>query len=575
MSSETPNTPRPGAHDDGAWNDETTAMRPFEHEPTIPLSSPHGSGAYWRPAELPPPVLPPAMRLPPRPPRPGVSRRKLLIGAGAGAVGVGALGAGVGLLLSNHASQHPTAPANLTTNEAGKVLHLLRRAGFGPSPADVDDYVRLGASAAIDRLLDFPSVPDDAVAARINGLNLDLTKADDLVRGWVLRMIYSRRPLQEKLTLFWHGVLTSGVEKAGGRKGFPLLAQQNDLLRAHVLGRFDDLIKAISTDPAMLIYLDGTHSTGRSPNENYARELMELFTLGVTDAQGHPNYTQDDVHNGALALSGWAIQNGKGAFAPNRHYNGTVTYLGQTGKLGLDDVVKLVCAHPATGRHLAFRMWSFFVYENPSDADLKPLADAYYQSGHSIKAMVAAMLKSPAFFSDKAYRARVKSPVEFAVGVVRALGIETPAKGVSAALRSMGQVPYDPPNVSGWDGDKVSAAWLSTQAWMARVNFVNTLLAAASGASSKQSATSATGSPLQQVIAARGLTSGAALADYFVAALLDNTLDADRRAILHDTVTNAPSGGPSLPLVGGAHVPAAGVRSMLYLLMSMPEYQMN
>ena len=577
-SSEMPNTPRPGAHDDGAWNDETTAMRPFEHEPTIPRSSPHGSGAYWRPPELPPPVLPPAMRLPSPPPSPaqrGVSRRKLLIGAGAGAVGVGALGAGVGLLLSNHASQHPTAPANLTTDEAGKVLHLLRRAGFGPAPSDVDDYVRLGTSAAIDRLLDFPSVPDDAVAARIKGLNLDLTKTDDLVRGWVLRMIYSRRPLQEKLTLFWHGVLTSGVEKAGGRKGFPLLAQQNDLLRAHVLGRFDDLIKAISTDPAMLIYLDGTHSTGRSPNENYARELMELFTLGVTDAQGNPNYTQDDVHNGALALSGWAIQNGKGVFAPNRHYNGIVTYLGQTGKLGLDDVVKLVCAHPATGRHLAFRMWSFFVYENPSDADLKPLADAYYTSGHSIQAMVAAMLRSPAFFSDKAYRARVKSPVEFTVGVVRALGIETAAKGVSASLRSIGQVPYDPPNVSGWDGDKVSAAWLSTQAWMARVNFINTLLAAASGASSKQSGASATGSPLQQVIAARGLTSGAALADYFVAALLDNKLDPGRRAILHDTVTNAPSGGPSLPLSGGAHIPAAGVRSMLYLLMSMPEYQMN
>src|SRR5690349_22922009 len=145
MSSDTPKTPRPGAHDEGAWNDETTAMPPFDHEPTIPLTGPHGSGAYWRPAELPPPVLPPAMQLPLKPSRPGVSRRKLLIVAGPRAVGVGALGAGVGLLLSNHPTQHP-APANLTTDEAGKVLHLLRRAGFGPSPADVDDYVRLGAS---------------------------------------------------------------------------------------------------------------------------------------------------------------------------------------------------------------------------------------------------------------------------------------------------------------------------------------------------------------------------------------------------------------------------------------------
>ncbi|HLZ25164.1 MAG TPA: DUF1800 domain-containing protein [Ktedonobacterales bacterium] len=535
--------------------------------PTTPLSSPDGVPAWWGTDGDPSQA--------PHPRRRGVSRRAVLIGAGAGALGLGALGAAAGLLLSR---QH--ALPDVFTTQAGQIAHLLRRAGFGPANADIGDYLDAGISGSIDRLLNYSSIPDD-LDSRLSAIRFNFNSAQDVVRWWTLRMIYSKRPLEEKMTLFWHGVLTSALTKVGGKKGYPLLIQQNKLLRSLGMGKFDDLMRAISSDPAMLIWLDGHSSTGAKPNENYARELMELFTLGITDSNGNPNYTQDDVHQGALALTGWTInrQTGKGVFVPKRHYTGTVNFLGQSRPMGLDDVVKLVCAHPSTGYHIAWRMWSFFVYENPSQSDLQPLIDAYYHSDHTIAAMVAAMLKSPQFFSTKAYRARVKSPVEFVAGTLRGLGIETDGAGLAPIMSNMGQLPFDPPNVSGWDGDKVSGMWMSTQAWMTRVNFVNEVLAVASGIPLKrtrsENGVNAAGSPLQQLINDRQIGSASDVADYFIAALLDNTIASDRRTLVHDALTSGPQGGPTFALHGGGTVAAAAIRAALYLVMSMPEYHMN
>lgn len=548
----------------------------YDDTPTSPLGATYNNDLTtaqgWGGSLPPVATLPPASQ-----PRRGLSRRTLLIGAGAGAVGVGAIGAGAGFFLSQ-LGQSAGIP-NLFAQDAGKIGHLLRRAGFGSSPADLATYLDAGVQGSIDLLLDPASVQDD-LDARLKGMTFDFSKPQELVRWYLLHMIYSKRPLQEKMTLFWHGVLTSSFRDVGGSKNYALTLQQNTTLRDKALGRFDDLMRAISVDPAMLWYLDGRLSTGQNPNENYSRELMELFTLGLTDAHGNPNYTQDDVHQGALALSGWTIAGGKGVLVKKRAYQGSVTYLGHTGNLGLDDVVKIVCAHPATGRHIAWRMWSFFVYENPSDGDLQPLVDAYYKQDHSISAMVRAMLTSPAFFSEKAYRARIKSPVELVVGAIRGLGLQTDGTGLPALLQTMGQTPLDPPNVSGWDGDKVSAAWLSTATWMARVNFINLLLAAASGIAIRTGTSSGTATPeksvIQHLITSRSIASAKNLADYAVAALLDNTLADDRRTVLQETLSRTASGsGPAFTLAGGAKVPAARVRDMLYLLMSMPEYQMN
>jgi len=497
------------------------------------------------------------------------SRRTMLIGAGIGTLGIGAIGASAGFLLSRRMDQ---ASQSLYAPDEQKIAHLLRRAGFGPSPADIGEYLTLGVQGSINRLLNYSTVPD-LLNQRMGNLRLDFTNSQDVIRWFLLRMIYSNRPLEEKMTLFWHGVLTSSLRKIGGKKNFPLLVRQNNLLRTHAMGRFDDLIAAISTDPAMLWWLDGRLSTGASPNENYSRELMELFTLGIG------NYTQNDVHQGALALSGWVIRGTKGVLAPRRHYSGNVTYLGETGPMGLNDVVRLVCAHPSTGAHIAFRMWSFFVYDNPSASDLQPLVDAYYSSDHSIFAMVKAMLSSPAFFSDRAYRGRVKSPVEFVTEAIRGLALDVDGRGLSNFLGGMGQVPFDPPNVSGWDGDKTSSTWMSTQAWMTRVNYVNDVAAIATGAPLRGSAASTSSSPatsaIQRLVTTWKIATVDQLVSYFVAMLLDNNLSADRRAQILDMLTSTPAGGPTITLAGGATVPTLAIRNALYLTMSMPEYHLN
>ncbi len=506
----------------------------------------------------------------------GVSRRALLA-AGAGVVGLGAVGAGLGYYFTHRQQSAP----DVFASDAGQIDHLLRRAGFGPSPGDVGDYLSGGVQGAIDRLINYSAISDD-LDARLSQLDLDFTKPQDLIRWFLLRMIYSQRPLEEKMTLFWSGVLTSSLRKIGGSAHFAYLINQNNLLRSHAIGKLDDLIHAISIDPAMLWWLDGRTSTGAQPNENYSRELMELFTLGIADASGNPNYTQNDVHNGALALAGWVVeQDGSVVLRPRRQYRGTVTYLGHTGNLGLDDVVTILCAHPATPRHLAWRMWNFFVYvTNLADPALQPMVDAYNQNDHSIGAMVRAMLTSPAFFSARAYRGKVKSPPEFLAGAARGLGLQVNGEGLPRFLETLGQVPFDPPNVAGWPGDQDSANWMSTQAWMSRVNFINLAAAAATGtyAAVGQYVTGAdapASSAVQQVIDSRGIASAQALLDYFVAALLDNDLNVDRRAVLSQALSQAPSGGAQLTLAGGGSVPAAGVRHMLYLLMSMPEYHLN
>ncbi len=501
---------------------------------------------------------------PPKRKRPMMSRRAA-IGVTVGAVAAAAGGIALGEWMQN---------GSLTTLLHGpmannvQVGHLLRRAGFGRTPEELAMYKGLGFNGVVDRLLNYQQVPDDDLEQRLKALNFNLNNPQDQQRWWLLRMAWTQRPLLEKMTLFWHGVLTSSFRKVGGKRAYMRMIIQNQFLRNHAFDTFDNILLGITADPAMLFYLDLTKSTRQKPNENYARELMELFTLGL----GH--YMQQDVYEGAAALTGWHVRGLESHFLPQDHNDLTKHFLGQTGNFDYKDVVRILANHPATPWFISRKLFTFFVYENPSSDDLKPLVDTYVQSGHNMGAVMRTLLLSPQFSSPKAYRSRVKSPIEYVVGAYRALGMHTDGMGLNTATTLMGQTLFDPPNVAGWPGDKVSGLWLNSGTWMTRLNYIDVLLVRGSFVARGSSA-----SPLdlQAIVNANHLDSPEHFVDYFASFLLDGMLDSDRRSQFIDyfTAQDSAGGGGQITLTNGKSYPLSRVRGTLYLMMTSPEYQLN
>ncbi|HZU67152.1 MAG TPA: DUF1800 domain-containing protein [Ktedonobacteraceae bacterium] len=445
--------------------------------------------------------------------------------------------------------------------------HLLRRAGFGASSSDMQLYSSLGFNGAVDRLLNYSQVSDDELENRLKALNLNLNNPTDQQRWWLLRMAWTQRPLLEKMTLFWHGVLTSSFRKVGGKNNYMRMIIQNQFLRDHAFDTFDNIMLGITSDPAMLFYLDLTKSRKNAPNENYAREMMELFTIGLG------NYTQRDVSEGAAALTGWHVKGLSSYYNPNDHNNLTKYYLGHVGNLDYKDVIHILTNHPATPWFIGRKLFTFFAYENPSSDDLKPLVDTYVESGHNMGAVVRTLLLSPQFSSPKAYRSRVKSPVEFTVGAYRALAINGDGTGLPAITTLMGQTLFDPPNVAGWPGDKTSAFWLNSGTWMTRLNYIDLLLAR--GTLARTGSTPLVN--LQSVVNSNQIDSPEKFVDYFSSFLLDGNIESDRRTQLLDYFTSPDSSGRGgqITLTNGKSYPLNRVRGTLYLMMASPEYQLN
>src|SRR6266571_6428249 len=412
------------------------------------------------------PIGPQATAAPFSPPA-AVSRRKFMGVSVAGLAAIGGAGAAAaigGVAMAKWLQNGGLGDAfhgPMASNT--QIGHLLRRAGFGATPDDLTMYRNMGFNGAVDRLINYQKVPDDDMENRLKALNINLNKPLDQQRWWLLRMSWTQRPLLEKMTLFWHGVLTSSFHKVGGSRAFMRMINQNQFLRSHAFDTFDNILLGITTDPAMLCYLDLTKSRRTAPNENYARELMELFSLGL----GH--YTQQDVSEGAAALTGWHVKGLTSRYYPQDHNDLVKTYLGHTGNLNYKDVIDILTNHPATPWFVARKLFTFFAYENPSDDDLKPLVDTYVQSGHNMGEVMRTLLLSSQFASTKAYRGRIKSPVEFTVGAYRAMSINGDGTGLPAITTLMGQALFDPPNVAGWPGDKVSALWLNSGTWMTRL----------------------------------------------------------------------------------------------------------
>ena len=343
--------------------------------------------------------------------------------------------------------------------------HVLRRAGFGGTADQIDALAKLGPGAAVDSLL-HPAIPETAFADYPDvALLFDVKTRNATAQNWFLdRMLRTQHPLVEKMVLFWHGHFATSEQKVPAN----LMVGQIDLFRSHALGNFRSLLVSVSKDPAMLVWLDNRYNVKAHPNENYAREVMELFALGLG------NYTEDDVKNAARAFTGWTIDKSQQfVYLPARHDDDEKTFLGHTGNFGGEDVIDLIVQQPAHSRFLSRKLLEFFVYSDPEPELVEALAQVYALSGFDIAKTVGTILRSNVFYSSRAYRALPKSPIEFTIGLQRFMGVKVVPKDTIYWLQRMGQIPLEPPSVKGWDG---GPTWINTATLLARFNYVNRIV---------------------------------------------------------------------------------------------------
>tara|TARA_Y100000590_G_scaffold449276_1_gene587141 strand:+ start:112 stop:1935 length:1824 start_codon:yes stop_codon:yes gene_type:complete len=362
--------------------------------------------------------------------------------------------------------QNVFRPTPKLDTEEKKIRHLAWRAGFGATRAELKKYNKLGLQGTIDHFLNYENRDNGALEERLSKQTFNLNDSlSHKQRWWLMNMAYSSRPLQEKMTLFWHGILTSSDKITGDG---PQTIQQNNLFRDNAIGRYDQLLKAVSRDPAMMIYLDSRSNKKKAPNENYSRELMELFTLGLDQ------YTEEDVRESARSFTGWELKK-KTLFRFNskQHDYGQKTFLGQTGDFDGDDVVDIIMQQPVAAEYISKRLWQYFAYESPEPEVISRLAEIFRKNNTNIKPVLRAIFESPEFYGDKAVGALVKSPAEYVAGIVRVLEIETNFQTLNGDVTSMGQELFHPPDVAGWDG---GTSWLNSQTLMARINTANEIV---------------------------------------------------------------------------------------------------
>ncbi len=355
---------------------------------------------------------------------------------------------------------------------AADVAHLLRRVGFGGLPAEIAALTPLTWEQIVDRVLDVSSAPP------INaGLpNLDRNRGwweryVDMTQFWTERCRTTNAPLAEKMVLFWHGFLCSAMDKVADHQA---MFEQNQVFRVHGLGSFQTLLRETSLQAAMLRYLDNDVNVAGSPNENFARELMELFTVGV-GTPSQPTYTENDVRESARAWTGYGVDDNTGryVFRPEKHDNGAKTFMGTTQNWdGPQIITHLVDGPPRvqTSRFVAAKLWAFLAYPKPDAAIIDTISAAFRDSNMRIDALVRAILLHPEFRSTRARQGLVRSPFEFVVAAMRYTGLPSSVAHPEWTLEPMGQKPFDPPNVSGW---RQNEYWISAPAMWAKSNFAS------------------------------------------------------------------------------------------------------
>ena len=389
----------------------------------------------------------------------------------------------------------------------GEAAHLLNRAGFGGHPDAIKALHALGRKGAVDSLLSAQDAPDafpaldwaqkdKACAAfkehhkqirqiKTSGRDLSAEKVEEMKRElmkqlrmqeqqrgmeaqaqWVDRMLRTKAPLREKMTLFWHDHFATSIQKV--RLPF-FMVWQNDLFRRHATGNFKTLAHAMLMDPAMMRYLDTQNSQKGKPNENFAREIMELFTLGES------HYTEADIREAARAFTGYQFNLNTGAVQHNkRRWDETPkTIFGKTGKFNGSDVIDLIFEQPQTAKFMAGKVWEFFAYENPPPKAIDALADTLRKSNYELAPLLREIFLSKEFYSETTMGSQIKCPIQFIIQLHKQLELDESPEGFAQnAQQQLGQILFMPPNVAGWDWGK---AWINTNTLLARYNLAGVL----------------------------------------------------------------------------------------------------
>ena len=441
-----------------------------------------------------------------KPAKSGLSRRTVVVGAGVAAGG---------LALSRVLGLHQLGPDPLALVQSGvaapnvntrdwvspldqpeaQVAQLLRRATFGMTRAQHDAAVKDGFKTTVDKLIETPvALPKDLAGADVASQDKPIN-IGAFQTWWIDHMLATPTPFAERMTFFWHGHFTSDFRKVGAQS--PYVYWQNQTWRRYALGSLRDMLYQVTIDPGMLRYLDLGQSTGRAPNENYSREVMELFTMGVG------TFTEDDVRAGAKALAGWrepqtqamvdsviarAAKLGRpaprnlvadkvktGVYDPARAYRGAVTFLGETKQWDTNAVLDKIMSQPSVAPYIAGKVIREFVMPDPPDAYVARIADSWKKSKYDVKTLMRDVFLSPEFLQPAAYRSLVKSPTEVMLHIARALEQPSLSRTIAQSGSGMGQALYDPPEVGGWPSN---ASWVSSNNVLTRVNFVVTTLGA-------------------------------------------------------------------------------------------------
>ena len=400
--------------------------------------------------------------------------------------------------------------------DASKAAHLIERAGFGATPEEIARLADMTPQEVVDRVVDYQAVPDHlapfdaspiwdpgmdpfpksrAEAVRIArergesmgvkmlpegeprrlqpvvnkffyGLRSNAVETQRLATWWGERMLLTRRPLEEKLTLFWHGHFATGNVKVRDTR---MMLRQNELLRAHASGRFEELLLGILTDPAMLVYLDNGENVKGHPNENFGRELLELFSLGVG------NYTEQDIREGSRAFTGWTNDVLEFEFDAEQHDFGEKAFLGQTGPFDGADIIRIILEQPAAADYLSAKLYRYFVRDDLDAATGSKLAATFRDADYALKPLLKQIFLSRDFYSPDSYATMIKSPVHLIVSTYRKLGLKELATipDFNRLTAGLGQTLFNPPNVAGWAGGRT---WITPATLLQRGNLFRDVL---------------------------------------------------------------------------------------------------